>query len=167
LRFICVNARKTGQVEPKKSDTMLVNILVPLGICVVLPVLIVWLVSRVKRNETDRKAEILLKAVESGATLDPGFFKDHKAQKTIKERLLERLTAACVTSLLGVAFLTGGILLARTCSWSIESGPASFMAIAGGILLAIGIAFFIVFFTSKKMLSDEIEDEKKRISESE
>ena len=42
----------------------LMNILVPLGVCVVLPVLIVWLVTRVRKNETDRKAEIMIKAIK-------------------------------------------------------------------------------------------------------
>ena len=39
-----------------------VAILVPLGICVVLPVMIVWLVTRARQNETNKKTEIMLKA---------------------------------------------------------------------------------------------------------
>ena len=37
-----------------------VDILIPIAICVVLPVTIVWIVSRVRQNETNRKAEIML-----------------------------------------------------------------------------------------------------------
>ena len=45
------------------------KLLIPLGICVVLPVMIVWLVNRTRQNETNRKTEIMLKAIEAGATL--------------------------------------------------------------------------------------------------
>lgn len=57
----------------------MVEILVPIGICVVLPVMIVWLVNRTRQNETNRKTEIMLRAIESGATIDAEFF---KAQQT-------------------------------------------------------------------------------------
>ena len=46
------------------------KLLIPLGICVVLPVMIVWLVNRTRQNETNRKTEIMLKAIEAGATID-------------------------------------------------------------------------------------------------
>ena len=48
----------------------IVAITVPLGICVALPVLIVWLVVRARQNETNRRAEILLKAIYVGAERD-------------------------------------------------------------------------------------------------
>lgn len=45
--------------------------LVFLGVFVALPVLIVWLVNRTRQNETNRKTELLLKAMESGTPIDP------------------------------------------------------------------------------------------------
>ena len=42
-----------------------------LGICVILPVMIVWIVSRVRQNEINRKAEIMLKALEAGVEINP------------------------------------------------------------------------------------------------
>ena len=50
------------------------DIIVPIGICVVLPVMLVWLVTRVRRNEIDKKTEVMLKAIESGATIDSDLF---------------------------------------------------------------------------------------------
>ena len=64
--------------------------LIPISICVVLPALIVWLIGRVKQNETNRKAEIMLKALDNGAKIDTDFFKSQSASRTIKERLLGR-----------------------------------------------------------------------------
>ena len=66
--------------------------MLPVAICVILPVLIVYIVGRVRKNETDRKAEIMLKAIENGATVDPNFFKPAKKQRTIKQELLEKLS---------------------------------------------------------------------------
>ena len=66
------------------------DFLVPIFICVVLPVAIVWLVARTKQNETNRKAEIMLKAIEAGTPVDLDMFKsDAKVSKTIKQDLLE------------------------------------------------------------------------------
>ena len=64
------------------------DILMPLGICVVLPVMIVWLVTRARQNETNKKTEIMLKAIESGATIDANFFNEKQGAKSIKVRLL-------------------------------------------------------------------------------
>ena len=144
-------------------DTEMESILIPIFICVVLPVAIVWLTLRNQRNETNKKAEIMLKAIESGATLDADFFGSKQQTKTTKEKLLARLTGASITSLLGVAGLVGGILICNATSWSFAEGPLCLLPVAGGILLAIGIALFVVYFVGKKMLSKEIEAEEKAL----
>ena len=59
------------------------EILIPIGICVVLPVMIVWLINRTRQNETNRKTEIMLKAIESGATIDADFFKAQQDRKSV------------------------------------------------------------------------------------
>ena len=52
------------------------SIIVPIGICVVLPVMLVWLVTRVRRNEIDKKAEVMIKAIQSGVTNDSDVYKE-------------------------------------------------------------------------------------------
>ena len=141
------------------------NALVPICICVVLPVLIVWIIGKVKQNETNRKAEIMLKALDSGAKIDTDFFKSQSGSKTIKERLLGRLTGACVTSLTGVALLAVGIYLQNLPE---ASSNVEFVILAylfGGILLAVGISLFIVYLTGKKMLFKEMDAEEKQLAE--
>lgn len=143
---------------------MLIPVLVPICVCVVLPVLIVWLVERGKKNETDRKAEIMLKAIESGSTIDPEYFKKEAKPKSAKKELLDKLSAACITSFLGVAFLVTGLCFeAGKIYFAGEQIP--FFPTAGAILLAIGIAFFIVYFVGKKMFAKEIEAEEKALEE--
>ena len=144
----------------------LVGILVPLGICVVLPVLIVWLVTRTRQNETNKKTEIMLKAIESGATIDANFFKDaHKKQKSTKERLLNRLIWGCATSILGVGLAVLGIV--QWVNWNGTSSNESFVVplVFGGIFLAIGVALFIGFFVGRKMLAKEMEAEEKTLEQ--
>ena len=46
------------------------ELLTALGICVILPVLIVWLVLRSRKHEVDRKTEVVLKAMEAGIPID-------------------------------------------------------------------------------------------------
>ena len=133
--------------------------LIPIGICVVLPIVIVWLNTRAKMNETNKKTEIMLKAIESGATIDTGFFKAQQSQqKTIKEKLLARLTGATITTLLGVVGLLGGLFYCNRYGWDMPILP-----FLGGILLAVGISLFIVYFVGKRMLAKEIEDEERNL----
>ena len=141
------------------------ELLLSLCVCVVLPVLIVWLISRVRKNETDRKAEIILKSIEAGMPIDPSIFKKPQSrQKTMKENLLERLTGACVTSFMGVAFLVSGIVFHGKPIKTFFFEP-TYLIITGSILLGIGIALLVVFFTGKKMLANEIEAEEKNLTD--
>ena len=137
------------------------DIIVPIGICVVLPVLIVWLVLRARKNDTDRKAEIMLKALEAGAPIDPNLLSSQpkKKAKTIKQDLLDKLTGASVTSAIGVAMLLISIFTNYERAYGV---PLYF---AGGILVAVGIALFITYFVGKKALAKEIEAEEKALLE--
>ena len=144
----------------------LVGILVSLGICVALPVLIVWLVTRTRQNETNKKTEIMLKAIESGATIDADFFKDaQKKQKSTKERLLNRLIWGCAASILGVGLAVLGIV--QWVNWNGTSSNDSSIVplVFAGIFLAIGIALFIGFFVGRKMLAKEMEAEEKALEQ--
>ncbi len=137
--------------------------LIPICICVVLPTLVIWLIGRVKQNETNRKAEIMLKALDNGAKIDSDFFKSQSESKTIKERLLGRLTGACVTGVLGLALILVAVIPDWPGQWNFYESPAPMLVILGGILLAIGIALFIVYFTGKKLMAKEIVSEEKQI----
>lgn len=144
--------------------TDIVELLIPIAICVILPVMIVWLVMRARQNETNKKTEIMLKAIESGATIDADIFKTESRQKpkTIKEKLLGRLTGALVTGLLGVALLIVGIAAGAKTGWDMNEDLMA-LIISGGILFAIGIALYVVYSVGKKMLAKEMEAEEKAL----
>lgn len=130
--------------------------LIPLGVCVVLPVLIIWLNSRVRLNETNKRAEVMLKALEAGKEIDPELLKGAKRPLTLKEKLLRRLTWACIISLSGVTMLVMGIITSNASSWQLSESPAPLAVYAGGLLLAIGLSLLAVYFVGKKMLAKEI-----------
>ena len=134
------------------------EIIVPIFVCVVLPVAIVLIIGLVKRNETNRRAEVMLKAIENGQSIDPQLFARPKKKQSIKQDLLEKLNAACITSFMGVAFL---LIFFFGKEWADNFFPTSLWLIAGGVMLAVGIGLFIGYFTGKKVLAKEIEAEEK------
>ena len=142
------------------------DILIPIGICVVLPVMIVWLVMRNRQNETNKKTEIMLKAIESGAKIDTNLFKTQLTPaKTIKEKLLSRLTAACVVSAIGLSVCITTLILSYI--GGVLTQVIQGFIVIGGIILAIGIALFVVYFVGKRMLAKEIEAEEKSLGKKE
>lgn len=133
------------------------DILIPISICVVLPVMIVWLVSKRRQNETNRKTEIMLKMIESGGVIDPNLFMEQQSRKTIKERLFRPLAIGCV-------FLFAGLAILLICGY--YSTEAKEMAIlAGAVSTAIGLALLVAFFVGYKLLSKEMETERKALEE--
>lgn len=141
----------------------LIDNLIPIGVCVVLPIFIVWLNLRAKMNETNRKAEVMLKAIEAGKEVDADYFKPEGKAKTVKGQLLGKLTGACITFLIGALVMT--IVLCMSAQEKIDSEATLVFAVFGGIMIAIGVALFISFFVGKKMLAKEMEAEEMRLSE--
>ncbi len=139
------------------------EILIPIGVCVVLPVMIVWLVNRTRQNDTNRKTEIILKAIEAGAPIDANFFKAQNDTKTVKERLLKRLSGGCIFALTGIACEIIGIINMIKWDGATSNDSSVVPMVIGGICLAIGISLLIVFFVGRKMLAKEIEAEEKAL----
>ena len=139
--------------------------LIPIGVCVVLPIFIVWLNLRAKTNETNRKAEVMLKAIEAGKDIDADYFKPAEKTKTVKGQLLGKLTGACITFFIGAIVFT--VVWLMSSQGSIDSEDILGLSVLGGILVAIGIALFISFFVGKKMLAKEIEAEEQNLSKPE
>lgn len=148
-------------------ERILVNFGVPVFICVILPVVVVWLVTRAKQNETNRKAEIMLKAIEAGVPVDMEQFKSakKKAPVSIKQELLDKLNGACITSLMGIGFLSLGILRVVITDFGRNTLLNKFWLPAGCVLLAVGIGLFISYFVGKKLLAKEIEAEEKKLEQ--
>lgn len=143
----------------------MINYIFLIGICVIVPIMVVWLNNRKEQNETNKKTEILLKAIESGATVDTDILKPQKKEKSIKEKLLARITAAFIVTSIGLAICIATVIMSYT--GGVTSNNLSFFIFYGAVILAVGIALFIVYFVGKHMLAKEIEAEEKSLDKKE
>lgn len=135
------------------------DFLLPVFICVILPCTIVWLVTRNRRHEMDRKTELALKAIESGAHIDTDFFSKPvpASSKTIKEKIFGCLTAGCILAALGIALFA----VALFGKDAIDS--CFYVSLGGGVLLFLGIAFIVTYFIGRKHFAAEIAAEEAKI----
>lgn len=137
---------------------MLVELLIPLGVAVVLPITIVAIVFKsVLASERNRK-EIILAALEKNPNLNVEDLvkRMKKSEKLIKEKLLANLQHGCLCCLMGVAFVLLYFFL---------SVQKEILIIAGAVLIAIGIAFLISYFVGRRMLEKEMQAEQQNMKQ--
>ena len=133
------------------------DFLLPIMICVVLPLAIVWISTRNKRHELDRKTELALKAIENGAQIDTNLFTKPNAPKSIKEKVYCRLTSGCILSALGLACILSA------CFGKYNDATSFYIPLGGGVLLLLGIAFIVTYIVGRKHFAAEIADEEAKI----
>lgn len=136
----------------------LVQLLVPIGVAVVLPIAVVAIVFKsVLASERNRK-EIILAALEKNPNLNVEDLvkRMKKSEKLIKEKLLAKLQRGCLCCLMGVAL----VLL-----YFFPSVQNEFLIIAGTALIAIGIAFLVGYFVGRRMLAQEMEAEQQNMKQ--
>lgn len=136
----------------------LVEILIPIGVAVVLPVAIVAIVFKSALASDRNRKEIILAALEKNPNLDVEDLvkRMKKSNKLIKEKLLARLERGCGSCLMGVAFLLLYFFLSVQNEFLIITGPA---------LIAIGIAFLVSYFVGRRMLAKEMEAEQQNMKQ--
>lgn len=135
----------------------LVQLLVPIGVAVVLPIAVVAIVFKsVLASERNRK-EIILAALEKNPNLDVEDLvkRMKKSEKLLKEKLLARLEHGCLCCLMGVAFVLLSFFL------SVQN---EFLIISGAALIAVGIAFLVGYFVGRRMLAQEMEAEQQNMN---
>lgn len=137
----------------------LVQILVPLGVAVVLPVAIVAIVFRSALASERNRKEIVLAALEKNPDIDVEQLMKNlkKSEKLIKEKLLARLERGCLCCLMGVAFMVLYFFLGVQ--------GEDFITVVGAALIAIGIAFLISYFVGRRMLAKEMLAEERYMNE--
>lgn len=139
--------------------------IVSLGVCVVLPIVIVALSLRHKLESEKNRKDIILAALEKNSNINVEELvkKMNKPDKLIKEKLLSKFQWGILTSIIGVGFVT----LCSIMGYQEEdyTDNIQFLGISGAVLLAIGIAFLLTYFYGKKMLSKEMETEEKNMQQ--
>lgn len=142
----------------------LVDILVPIALGGVLPVMLFWLFIRQRMNETNKRTQIIMAAIEKNPEMDIEEFikKTEPKQKLLKEMLLTKLLWGCIISFCGALIIGSGFYIIVNDLGGTSDAPG--FIILGSIILAIGISFLINFAVGKKLLSREIEAEEKALT---
>ena len=136
----------------------LVQLLVPIGVAVVLPITIVAIVFKSALASERNRKEIILAALEKNPNLNVEDLvkRMKKSEKLIKEKLLAKLQHGCLCCLMGVAFVLLYFFL---------SVQKEIFIIAGTVLIAIGIAFLVGYFVGRRMLAQEMEAEQQNMKQ--
>lgn len=125
--------------------------------------MVVWFIVRRKMNETNKRTQIILAAIEKNPEMDiEEFLKKIEPKKLLKEKLLTKLLWGFLTSFIGVGLILFGIYL-NTNNIGGTEDPLTAICF-GFILMVIGIAFFIYYVIGKRMLAKEIEAEEKALT---
>lgn len=137
----------------------LVQILVPIGVAVVLPIAIVAIVFRSALASERNRKEIVLAVLEKNPDIDVEQLMKNlkKSEKLIKEKLLARLERGCLCCLMGVAFMVLYFFLGVQ--------GEGFITVVGAALIAIGSAFLISYFVGRRMLAKEMLAEEQYMNE--
>lgn len=134
----------------------LTGLLVSIFICVVLPVAIVFIVSWVKMNGDNKRAQVILKAIESNNNIDADKLAEslRKPKKSARELLNNRLLCGCIGTLSGLALVIVGL-----CNFangeSFNADPVTVPMVFGAPLIAIGLSFLIVYLVTRKQVNDD------------
>lgn len=129
----------------------------------VLPIVIAFLNTRRKMNETDVRKQIVLAAIEKNKETDVEELLKKMApkQKLLKEKLLSKLLWGCIFTFLGFGIF--GCAFWIDCCGGANPDHLFMVYSVGGILFAIGLAFIIYYFVGKKVLAKELEAEEKKM----
>lgn len=128
------------------------DILVPIFCGAILPMVIVFIVSMRNKNSDNKRAEIMIKAIESGEEIDMDKLAEAlgKPKRTPLEVLNGRLLRGCMFSLVGAALVILYFIWPEADSESRIS-----VLFLGAISAAVGIAYLIVYFVTRGQISDE------------
>ncbi|MDE6741032.1 MAG: hypothetical protein K2J58_01730 [Muribaculaceae bacterium] len=130
------------------------DVLVPIFCGCILPIAVVLIISMRKKNSDDKRAEILIKAIESGEAVDADKLAEAlgKPKRTPLELLNARLLRGCLYTLVGLALVVVYFV------WP-DSNTKSLMSLIllSAISTAVGISYLIVYFMTRNQIRDEKE----------
>lgn len=132
------------------SDTI-----VPIFICVVLPVAIVAITAASKINSDNKRSKVLIKSIECNCGINADKLAEalQKPKKTEREILNLRLLRGCIFTLIGVALCI--ISIVSLCTGArVSDDSVAVPFLFGGISLAVGLSYLIVYMVTRKQIKD-------------
>lgn len=139
----------------------LTELLVPIGICVALPISIVYMILKRKIISENNKKEIILAALEKNAdvNIEELVKKTSAPDKLLKEKLLKKLQWGLMTIVLSIGLFIYAIFVG-------DAGELKLYVIGSVVLLAIGVSLLFTYLMGKKMLAKEMEAEEQNLRQS-
>ncbi len=124
-----------------------VALFVPIGICVILPVMLAFFYFSSVNNKINRRAEVITKAIE--ANICPEKLEEifDGLKKTAEEILQIRLLRGCIFTLLGISSV---VLVFLFSNYELQR----LMCFCSAVCLSIGIGYLIVFFVTRKTVEE-------------
>ena len=139
----------------------LTELLVPIGVCVALPISIVYLILKRKIISENNKKEIILAALEKNAdvNIEELVKKTSAPDKLLKEKLLKKLQWGLMTIVLSIGLFMYAIFVG-------DADELKLYVIGSVALLAIGVSLLFTYLMGKKMLAKEMEAEEQNLRQS-
>ena len=131
----------------------MVEILVPIFCGCVLPIAIVLIVNMRKKNNDNKRAEILIKAIESGEAVDADKLAEAlgKPRQTPLEILNARLLRGCLYTLVGLALAVVYLV------WpDVDTDALMSLILLSAVSTAVGLSYLIVYFVTRRQVSEEM-----------
>ena len=120
-------------------------------ICVVLPIAIVLIVFLTKMNSDNKRAQVLIKAIESNNNINTDKLSEvmQKQKRSALETLNLRLLRGCLFTFLGIALCITKFV--------IPGAPDSIkiiLTVAGTASIAIGISYLVTYFVTRRQIKE-------------
>ena len=129
--------------------------LVPIFVCVVLPVAVVAIIAATKMNNDNKRSKVLIKAIESNCGIDADKLAEalQMPKKTAREILNNRLLLGCIFSFVGLALCIVGIV-SLCMGTEFSADPVTVPLVFGGASLAVGLSYLVVYLVTRKQIKD-------------
>lgn len=133
----------------------LITSFIPIAVSCIMPIMIVWLITRMTLKKSEYKMNVIIKAIENGADIDPDMLMAvNSKHASTRMALVKRLGAGVAFAFLGLVFVLGTAFgLAAFSAWGYYTGFP---------LLAVGLGLLVSFFFGMNFLKSDIEAEEGR-----
>ena len=124
-------------------------------ICVVLPIAVILIVSVAKIMKARMHTQVMIKAIEANNEVDAEKIAEaFKKQKRSERELLNlRLLRGCLFGFIGIALITLGIVSLCT-GTAFAEDPVTVPLTFGGASLAVGLSYIVVYFVTRRQITD-------------
>lgn len=122
------------------------DILVPIAICVVLPVLVVWIINRRRMNADNLRARVLSEAIQHNADLDADKLAEamRKPQKSPEQIRQFRLTIGLITTFMAITMVAFAIYINP-----MADKDNSLFILCAAILAPVGLGNLISYYMTR------------------